>query len=471
MGLSATAWQAIWIALLVLAIVILAIILYLVVRRMFAPRMNLSGDGAQRGRRSRLGVIDTYDVDRQRRLILLRRDNVEHLVMIGGPNDVLVEATIRRAVQSQRSAVPPGQVAAQGPAPTPAYGQVAYSLPVLSVPDSVDVLRAVERRKAGVVLSEPLRRPSTRAALTIEDLSRQSPKRKVRSSSVEAPRPGGNLIDVSVFAPLRAAKGSEVLVQVFAHRIEELTRKIWEAAKAADPATAKRGLATLDLAIANGERLDFVLEGPPDFSIDEPRQSFIWNGRPRSCGFLVRVSAKFASSRAHLRVRVFRQAVPIGQLRFTLDVVESPIFDPNPISSAGESQKRYNSAFLSYASSDRAEVIKRAQALQVAQISFFQDLLSLEPGEHWEKRLFEEIEKSDLFLLFWSEAARKSEWVRREIDHALMCRRKSASESPEILPIVIEGPPPPKPPERLAHLHFDDPLCYLIAAAAPPLAS
>src|ERR1700735_3509618 len=51
-----------------------------------------------RGRQPRLAVIDHASVDGRRRLILVRRDNVEHLLMIGGPTDVVVEANIVRAV-------------------------------------------------------------------------------------------------------------------------------------------------------------------------------------------------------------------------------------------------------------------------------------------------------------------------------------------------------------------------------------
>ena len=52
---------------------------------------------ARRGRLPRLGVIDCASVDPRRRLVLVRRDNVEHLVMIGGPTDVVVEANIAKA--------------------------------------------------------------------------------------------------------------------------------------------------------------------------------------------------------------------------------------------------------------------------------------------------------------------------------------------------------------------------------------
>jgi flagellar protein FliO/FliZ len=36
-------------------------------------------------------VVETATVDQRRKLVLVRRDDVEHLVMIGGPVDMVVE--------------------------------------------------------------------------------------------------------------------------------------------------------------------------------------------------------------------------------------------------------------------------------------------------------------------------------------------------------------------------------------------
>ncbi len=60
------------------------------------------GGASARGRQPRLAVIDYASVDGRRRLILVRRDNVEHLLMIGGPTDVVVEPNIVRAVAAPR---------------------------------------------------------------------------------------------------------------------------------------------------------------------------------------------------------------------------------------------------------------------------------------------------------------------------------------------------------------------------------
>ena len=65
-------------------------------KRFARGRLSLSNGGGQRGRQPRLGIVDIYELDRQRQLILLRRDNVEHLLLVGGPNDVVVERNIVR---------------------------------------------------------------------------------------------------------------------------------------------------------------------------------------------------------------------------------------------------------------------------------------------------------------------------------------------------------------------------------------
>ncbi len=65
-----------------------------VVRRFGAARL---GGGSARGRQPRLAVIDAATIDGRRRLVLIRRDNIEHLLMIGGPSDVVIEPNIVRA--------------------------------------------------------------------------------------------------------------------------------------------------------------------------------------------------------------------------------------------------------------------------------------------------------------------------------------------------------------------------------------
>ncbi len=49
-----------------------------------------------RGRKGqRLGIVEYHEIDETRRLVLLRRDETEHLVLIGGHQDLLVETGIQ----------------------------------------------------------------------------------------------------------------------------------------------------------------------------------------------------------------------------------------------------------------------------------------------------------------------------------------------------------------------------------------
>ena len=73
-----------------LALIAYAGVLKYLRERPISPLMAITG----RERTKRLSVIDAAVVDTRRRVILIRRDNVEHLVLIGGPTDVVIESRI-----------------------------------------------------------------------------------------------------------------------------------------------------------------------------------------------------------------------------------------------------------------------------------------------------------------------------------------------------------------------------------------
>jgi flagellar protein FliO/FliZ len=86
---------------------------------------NRLGANTNRGRMPRLAVIDAAAVDGRRRLVLVRRDNIEHLLMIGGPTDIVVEPNIVRAM--------PGRDQMQ---PRPAIGGAEPSPRIAPLPDT-----------------------------------------------------------------------------------------------------------------------------------------------------------------------------------------------------------------------------------------------------------------------------------------------------------------------------------------------
>lgn len=81
-------------------------------------RMLTSGTyiAGGRNRRTRLAVLDAAAVDDRRRLVLVRRDDVEHLILIGGPTDVVVEQDIRLGTRQPRAqAAEPARAIAPDP--------------------------------------------------------------------------------------------------------------------------------------------------------------------------------------------------------------------------------------------------------------------------------------------------------------------------------------------------------------------
>ena len=65
----------------------------------------------------RVGVIESVQLDGKRNIVLVRRDDTEHLVLVGGRTDVVIEPNIMRR-----------------PAPKPAHRPAPETLPPPDVP-------------------------------------------------------------------------------------------------------------------------------------------------------------------------------------------------------------------------------------------------------------------------------------------------------------------------------------------------
>lgn len=61
-------------------------------------RSGLAGTGNRPGRR--LSLVEVLAIDNRRRLVLVRRDDVEHLLLIGGESDMVVETRIVQRPES-----------------------------------------------------------------------------------------------------------------------------------------------------------------------------------------------------------------------------------------------------------------------------------------------------------------------------------------------------------------------------------
>jgi hypothetical protein len=271
-----------------------------------------------------------------------------------------------------------------------------------------------------------------------------------------------DVVRATVYAPATAAQGDTFLVQVFAHLQGQQTQAD-ELARMFDAAARQRGYGTLKEKVARGSKLAFHLT-MPGLEIDDPVQDLMWYGTPESSQFSVRVPSGHQTRSVIGTVIVSCEGNPIGRVKFTLAVIPAAEAATlaNTQRQAVSDWKRYSKAFVSYASQDRKEVLKRVQMLSRLRIEYFQDVLKLEPGQRWEQQLYRHIDESDLFLLFWSNAAKRSQWVLKEVQYALKRKEADELDRPEIMPVIIEGPPPIDPPPELSHIHFNDYLLYFM---------
>lgn len=84
-SISALVWILVALALLVAVLFVLRFL-----RRERTETFDASGHH----RPPRLDMVDAIAIDSQRRLVLVKRDDVEHLILIGGPSDIVVEEAI-----------------------------------------------------------------------------------------------------------------------------------------------------------------------------------------------------------------------------------------------------------------------------------------------------------------------------------------------------------------------------------------
>jgi hypothetical protein len=267
-------------------------------------------------------------------------------------------------------------------------------------------------------------------------------------------------VDCSVFAPPKMAVGSEILVQIYLHP-PELKDDAEAGAKQFDSDAAWRGFTSLKLSLAEGTLVAVQLDIDGMTVGGEGVGQIRWNNRVTGTSFWVSAPEGTKPGKRRGMARLMVNGVPAGKINFIVEVVAS-VEAEVPAEPLGDLSHRYKKAFISYASQDRGEVLKRVQTLGALKIDYFQDVLDLDPGDRWEQELYKEIDKCDLFLLFWSSASKGSKWVRKEATYALQRQSDSEDDEPDIIPMLIEGPPPPKPWPEFNSRHFNDKLLYVM---------
>jgi hypothetical protein len=148
-----------------------------------------------RNRKTRLAVMDATAVDSHRRLVLVRRDDIEHLLLIGGPTDVVVEREIRLG-QSRRPAFigengldAPVPARPRAPEPAPPPPARAPAPQPMRVPERAQQQPVRQPERA---LQAPARQPerSRPALVPIARASTREPSPPPRSTPPRLPLAG-----------------------------------------------------------------------------------------------------------------------------------------------------------------------------------------------------------------------------------------------------------------------------------------
>lgn len=157
----------------VTAILALGFVLVLVVFGVWALKVLFKAStNFGRGRHHRLSVIDSVTVDPKRQLLIVRRDDVEHLILTGGPQDLLIETGIAVERTARVLRRPPAAAEAGVPAESdrPAVAPRATERPR-------DAARPLPRKSASLRhtgLMRPLNRVEPAVVPMTPDISEQT---------------------------------------------------------------------------------------------------------------------------------------------------------------------------------------------------------------------------------------------------------------------------------------------------------
>jgi serine/threonine protein kinase len=256
-------------------------------------------------------------------------------------------------------------------------------------------------------------------------------------------------VDFSITAPLALTPGNTYVLDVWAHLPELRDQVIREAEEAIGKqqirAKTHHGVAKL----AKGNEVLILMKLPAGFSLRKKTNKINWSGEIGNASFMVDVSPDIEPKSYGGTAVISLDGLRIAELDFTVQVAQ----EPQPVSELPVRVRWITNAFASYAHEDKEEVVRRVQGIQKGnrELNLFLDIASLRSGEGWEARIRDEIIKSDVLYLFWSQAASRSRYVEMEWRTALEHKGIGAID-----PVPLASPDEVPPPEELSTLHFND---------------
>ncbi|MFC1569118.1 toll/interleukin-1 receptor domain-containing protein [bacterium] len=253
-------------------------------------------------------------------------------------------------------------------------------------------------------------------------------------------------VDFAAFAPERITPDSSFILDVWAYLPGQYDEIV-------EMATALRREANLGrktgIPIPRLSILTIQIE-IETLEVKDPIDTVVWNGVPTNASFIINVPADIQLADYPGKASIGYNGINIAKVSFVVSVADQE----NPShSNRSTSSTIPKTAFASYASENRAEVLSRIQGIKkiAPDLDIFLDVFSLRSGQDWQEKLERHVPSKDTFYLFWSKAAAQSDWVEREWRLALQRRGLTYID-----PVPLDEPSVAPPPEELKKLHFSD---------------
>ena len=276
-------------------------------------------------------------------------------------------------------------------------------------------------------------------------------------------------VGVVAVAPAIVCSGGDAMLQI-AGALQRALENAVKEAEEDDRENGARRRGKLLLRVAREQKIAFEFVAKRGIVPEEDRQEIQWDGNTFNVRFMLHVADNCETGAIPCRVNVFVDGVAVGRIAFMTNVVAKSGQVPSQEQRYAETTASpARNFFISYADKDYDAVLNYVEGIRVGSGGhMFFDKLSLERGDEWWSRICDYIDrKAEVFVLFWSENAAKSEYVRKEYLRALDNRAKRAEATtggefsrPEICPIVLSRPFPP-PPAELEAYNFTDKLTFM----------
>lgn len=254
-----------------------------------------------------------------------------------------------------------------------------------------------------------------------------------------------------LFAPSNISPGENLRIHVYVYKSKEHDL-VTSDAKNTDQDAVERSYTPLNFKLKENDeitmRLKLIGKGCEEIS-----KSFVWQGSYIKRTFIVNIPSNYDEKQIIGEVTLWVNGVELGEMTFFTNISGTR----NNQGTAPVLSKMYKKIFLSYSHYDTNIVQHYAQAMKEYGIDYFYDRHALKAGDVFEEEIFNFIDSADKFILFWSDHAANSEYVRKEYLYAykLAYPQKKKEESQIVFrTLIIE--PYAAPPEELSSIyHFE----------------